>query len=45
MGGGRGKKGIVEKLKKQSICKEDIQVGSKEKRVNMMEIWSNTGLF
>ena len=41
--GGKEKRGIVDKLKKQSIRKEDIQPGNKG-GANVIEIPSNTGL-
>ena len=43
MEGGKEKKGIVEKLEKQVICKEDIQE-ARGVKVNMMKILGRTGL-
>jgi len=44
-GGEGGEKRIVEKIRKQPMRKEDIQLERKEKGVNMVDIWSQIGLF
>ena len=42
--GGKGEKGVVERLKKRSMCKEDIKSKNKEK-VDMIKILSRLVYF